>query len=52
MWNLSQASEYRQGQVLEMPFPNDDQRNTWKSLSKVKRKVLLLQKGAATDCVW
>jgi hypothetical protein len=34
---------------LEMPFPNDDQRNTQESLSKAKRKVLLLQKGATTD---
>jgi hypothetical protein len=35
--------------LLEMPFPNDDQRNTRESLSKAKRKALLLQKGAATD---
>jgi hypothetical protein len=31
--------------LFEMPFPNSDQRNTRKSLSKAK-KVLLLQKGA------
>jgi hypothetical protein len=36
--------------LLEMPFPSSDQRNTQESLSKAKRKVLLLQKGAAT--VW
>jgi hypothetical protein len=35
--------------LLEIPFPNDDQRNTRESLSKTKRKVLLLQKDAATD---
>jgi hypothetical protein len=35
--------------ALEVPFPNNDQRNTRESLSKAKRKVLLLQKGAATD---
>jgi hypothetical protein len=35
--------------VLEVPFPNDDQRNMQESLSKAKRKVLLAQKGAATD---
>jgi hypothetical protein len=34
--------------LFEMPFPKSDQRNTRKSLSKAK-KVLLLQKGAATD---
>jgi hypothetical protein len=32
-----------------MPFPSSDQRNMRESLSKAKRKVLLLQKGAATD---
>jgi hypothetical protein len=32
-----------------MPVPNTDQRNMRESLSKAKRKVLLLQKGAATD---
>jgi hypothetical protein len=32
-----------------MPFPNSNQRNTRESLSKTKRKALLLQKGAATD---
>jgi hypothetical protein len=35
--------------LLEVPFPNCDQRNTWELLSKAKRKVLLLQKGAARD---
>jgi hypothetical protein len=35
--------------MLEMLFPNSDQRNMWDSFSKAKRKVLLLQKGAATD---
>jgi hypothetical protein len=30
-------------------FPNRNQRNTQELLSKAKRKVLLLQKGAATD---
>jgi hypothetical protein len=30
-------------------FPNGDQRNTQELFSKAKRKVLLLQKGAATD---
>jgi hypothetical protein len=34
--------------MLEMLFPNSDQRNTWESLSKAKRKVLLLQESAAT----
>jgi hypothetical protein len=31
-----------------MPVPNTDQRNMQELLSKAKRKVLLLQKGAAT----
>jgi predicted NUDIX family NTP pyrophosphohydrolase len=35
--------------VLEMLFPNVDQRNTWESLSKAKRKVLLVQRGTAAD---
>jgi hypothetical protein len=35
--------------VLEMLFPNDDQRNIWELLSKAKTTVFLLQKGAATD---
>jgi hypothetical protein len=35
--------------VLEVLFPNSDQRNTWELLNKAKRKVLLLQKGAAQD---
>jgi hypothetical protein len=32
-----------------MPCPNIDQRNKRESLIKTNRKVLLLQKGAATD---
>jgi hypothetical protein len=35
--------------LLEMPFPDSDQRNTRESLSKAKREVLLLQKAIATD---
>jgi hypothetical protein len=35
-------------ELLEMPFPNDDQRNTQESLSKAKRSFIL-QKGTATD---
>jgi hypothetical protein len=35
--------------IEEEPFPCGNQRNTWESLSKAKRKVLLLQNGAATD---
>jgi hypothetical protein len=30
-------------------YPNNDQRNTWESLNKAKRKVLLLWKGTTTD---
>jgi hypothetical protein len=36
-------------EVLEVPFPNNDQRNTQELLSKAKGKVLLLVKGTATD---
>jgi hypothetical protein len=32
-------------QLLKVLFPNGDQRNTLQSLSKAKRKVLLLQRG-------
>jgi hypothetical protein len=35
--------------LIEMPFPSSDQRYMQESLSKAKRKHLLLQKGAATD---
>jgi hypothetical protein len=35
--------------VLEVPFPNSDQRNTQQWLNKAKRKVVLLQKDAAAD---
>jgi hypothetical protein len=35
--------------LLEVPFPNSDQRNSGESLSKAKSKILLLQKGIATD---
>jgi hypothetical protein len=35
--------------MLEMLIPHSDQRNMQLSLSKAKRKVLLLQKCAATD---
>jgi hypothetical protein len=35
--------------MLEMLFPNSDQRNMRESLNKAKRQALLMQKGAATD---
>jgi hypothetical protein len=38
-----------QGVLLEVLFPNSNQRNTRELLSEAKRRVLLLQKGAATD---
>jgi hypothetical protein len=45
----TESAHLIQQRVSEMPFRNSDQRNMQESLSKAKRKVLLLQKGAATD---